>query len=106
MEIKLKLPGGGHHSRFVIQQLVAEGLYQTETDVMGEDATTIVQSLQSYLKGLRKSNIEELRQGISLTKLPKTFQDAVAVARCFKVSYLWIGSLRILQDSNSKNLPQ
>lgn len=47
---------------------------------------------------LRTSNIEKLRQGIHLAELPRTFQDAVAVARWFKVRYLWIDSLCILQD--------
>ena len=48
---------------------------------------------------LRKDNLAELRQGIQLTKLPKTFQDAVAVARWFQIRYLWVDSLCILQDS-------
>ena len=47
---------------------------------------------------LQRSNIEELRQGIQLSELPRTFQDAVAIARWFKVRYLWIDSLCILQD--------
>ena len=48
---------------------------------------------------LRKENLAELGQGIQLEKLPKTFQDAVAVAQWFEVRYLWIDSLCILQDS-------
>ena len=48
---------------------------------------------------LRKDNLAELRQGIQLTNLPKTFQDAVAVARWFQIRYLWVDSLCILQDS-------
>ena len=47
---------------------------------------------------LQRSNIEELSQGIQLSELPRTFQDAVAVAKWFKVRYLWIDSLCILQD--------
>ena len=48
---------------------------------------------------LRKDNLAELGQGIQLERLPKTFQDAVAVARWFNIRYLWIDSLCILQDS-------
>ena len=45
------------------------------------------------------SNIDELRSGIGLKTLPKTFREAISVARLFKVSYLWIDSLCIIQDS-------
>ena len=55
---------------------------------------------------LRKINIEELRQGIPLTKPPRTFQDAVAVTRLFKARHLWIDPLCILQDSNEDWLKQ
>ena len=48
---------------------------------------------------LRKDNLAELGQGIQLERLPKTFQDAVAVTQWFKIRYLWIDSLCILQDS-------
>ena len=48
---------------------------------------------------LRKDNLAELGQGIQLGKLPKTFQDAVAVAQWFEIRYLWIDSLCIVQDS-------
>ncbi|KAM0801613.1 heterokaryon incompatibility protein-domain-containing protein [Usnea florida] len=48
---------------------------------------------------LRKDNLAELGQGIQLERLPKTFQDAVAVAQWFEIRYLWIDSLCILQDS-------
>ena len=48
---------------------------------------------------LQSDNIEELGKGIRLEKLPKTSQDAVAVAGWFNIRYLWIDSLCILQDS-------
>ncbi|KAH8896359.1 HET-domain-containing protein, partial [Thozetella sp. PMI_491] len=38
-------------------------------------------------------------QGIPLQSLPRTFQDAVIIARDLGVQYLWIDSLCILQDS-------
>lgn len=37
--------------------------------------------------------------GISLPALPKTFQDAVVIARRLGLKYLWIDSLCIIQDS-------
>ncbi|KAH7120558.1 heterokaryon incompatibility protein [Dactylonectria macrodidyma] len=41
------------------------------------------------------------QDGIPLSKLPKTFQDAIPVVRCLDVSYIWIDSLCIIQDSDS-----
>ncbi|KAK0648464.1 heterokaryon incompatibility protein-domain-containing protein [Cercophora newfieldiana] len=38
--------------------------------------------------------------GIPFTQLPKTFQDAIVIARELGLEYLWIDSLCILQDSN------
>lgn len=45
-----------------------------------------------------KSNIEELQQGIKISDLPRTFQDAVRVAYGLGLQYLWIDSLCIIQD--------
>lgn len=45
--------------------------------------------------------IEEARQGIAISNLPKTLQDAIYVARVMEVSYMWIDSLCIIQDDNS-----
>ena len=48
---------------------------------------------------LTQTNIGSLRRGISVSKLPRTFQDAVIVAGWFRCRYLWIDSLCIIQDS-------
>jgi hypothetical protein len=50
---------------------------------------------------LLASNISELKQGISLSQLPKTFQQAIVVTRQLSVEYIWIDSLCIIQDSKS-----
>jgi hypothetical protein len=42
---------------------------------------------------LRKSTLEILKEGIALSSLPKTFQDAIAVTRTFQIQYIWIDSL-------------
>lgn len=44
-------------------------------------------------------NIEEHRKRIKFQDLSRTFQDAVEVARDLKISYIWIDSLCIIQDS-------
>ena len=45
-----------------------------------------------------RENVATHRVGIVLSDLPKTFKDAVHVARELEVPYLWIDSLCILQD--------
>ncbi|KAI8625020.1 HET-domain-containing protein [Xylariaceae sp. FL1651] len=56
----------------------------------------------SGLAGLSKlvqSNISRFMSGIPLSDLPKTFTDAVFVARSLEVRYLWIDCLCVVQDS-------
>ena len=52
---------------------------------------------KSPLRAL-KSNIHQLREGVSIEKLPKTAQDTVLVCRRLGIRYLWIDSLCIVQD--------
>ncbi|OAL00740.1 HET-domain-containing protein [Phaeosphaeriaceae sp. SRC1lsM3a] len=47
---------------------------------------------------LTRDTTSDLFHGISLKRLPKTFQDAIAVTRRFGLRYLWIDSLCIYQD--------
>lgn len=39
-------------------------------------------------------------QGISLSSLPRTFQDAIAICKRLHVRYIWIDSLCIMQDKD------
>ena len=50
---------------------------------------------------LIESNEQEFLKGISLHDLPRSFADAVQVARQLGIQYLWIDSLCIIQDSNA-----
>lgn len=45
-----------------------------------------------------KHNIAELRESINLENLPRTFHDAIIVARGLGIRYIWIDSLCIIQD--------
>lgn len=45
-----------------------------------------------------RENVEQLRQGISCDRFPKTFRDAIKITRKFSLRYLWIDSLCIIQD--------
>lgn len=48
---------------------------------------------------LFSSNFEVFRKGAPISRLPKTFREAITVARRFSIRYLWIDSLCIIQDS-------
>jgi len=45
-----------------------------------------------------KRNIEQLKAHIKFDALPRTFRDAVTVARGLGIDYVWIDSLCIIQD--------
>lgn len=55
---------------------------------------------------LLQSNLEELKTTIPFEELPKTFQDAIFVARRLRIPYLWIDSLCIIQDSHEDWIQQ
>lgn len=44
-------------------------------------------------------SIEEFKAGIEVSRLPKTFQDAISVVRKLGERYLWIDSICIVQNS-------
>jgi hypothetical protein len=52
-----------------------------------------------YLLCLTQKNEPELRDDISMNKLPRTFREAAIVARKLDIRHLWIDSLCIIQDS-------
>lgn len=49
---------------------------------------------------LAKKSSQQLSEGIHLSSLPQTFQDAAKIAKTLGVLYLWIDSLCIFQDSD------
>ncbi|KAK0648446.1 heterokaryon incompatibility protein-domain-containing protein [Cercophora newfieldiana] len=50
---------------------------------------------------LTKASNDNLRRGISIEALPKTFRDAVLVTKSLGIRYLWIDSLCIMQDDTA-----
>lgn len=48
---------------------------------------------------LTQANMERLQDGISISDLPQTFQDAITVMSWCQCRYIWIDSFCIIQDS-------
>lgn len=48
---------------------------------------------------LLRSSLEALKTAISITSLPRTFQDAIFITRSLGLRYIWIDALCIIQDS-------
>jgi hypothetical protein len=67
-----------------------QGLYAILSYCWGESQHLLKTTLTSLEKHMR---------GISFTRLPKTIQDAVKVARGLSINYLWVDSLCIIQGS-------
>ena len=51
---------------------------------------------------LTRSSLATFQAGISISTLPKTFQDAVLLTGDLGIRYLWIDALCIIQDSNQE----
>ena len=51
------------------------------------------------LFNLNSSTVEAMKLGMPLSRLPRTFQDAIHIARKLGADYMWIDSLCIMQDS-------
>ena len=54
---------------------------------------------QIPLLRLTRATVSEMKRGMSISSLPKPFQDALTVTKYFSISHIWINSLCILQDS-------
>ncbi|KAJ5998761.1 HET domain protein [Penicillium sp. IBT 35674x] len=61
----------------------------------------------SYVWGIRpqpvqlmRENMEQLKESIDYDTLPSTIQDAICVARCLGVQYVWVDALCIVQDDD------
>ncbi|KAK4444709.1 HET-domain-containing protein [Podospora aff. communis PSN243] len=52
-----------------------------------------------FIRSTKGTLQSHMAQGIAIQDLPRTFQDAIRIARAFEVQYLWIDSLCIIQDS-------
>jgi len=55
---------------------------------------------ENLIKTTRGNLYDHLR-GISVSSLPKTFQDAIAITRQLGIRYIWIDSLCIIQDNKT-----
>jgi hypothetical protein len=55
---------------------------------------------------LTSSTFPSLAEGVPVSKLPQTFQDAIIIARRLGSEFIWIDSLCIIQDSHEDWLRQ
>lgn len=55
---------------------------------------------------VKSENFQAMKRTITVTELPKNFQDAISVARKLGVEYMWIDSMCIIQDSREDWLQQ
>ncbi len=79
-----------HHTRLCDRvQIDSESKYMTLSHCWG----------RKMPKRLLTEDLPGMKQSIVINELPKTFQDAITVARYLGVRYLWIDSLCIIQDS-------
>jgi hypothetical protein len=72
-----------------------DGFYVTLSHVWGKDKVRIT--------SLTEENHFEYQNGISLASLPRTFQDAIHLARRLdkRIRYIWIDSLCIMQSQRA-----
>lgn len=59
-----------------------------------------------YEPQLNTGNSHMFTKGVYISDLPKTFSDAIIVARKLKIPYLWIDALCILHDSTQDRLKE
>ncbi|KAM0417480.1 hypothetical protein ACHAPT_012544 [Fusarium lateritium] len=72
----------------------------TETAISGLYATLSHCWGGAQILKLMTGNIDALKVDIPFHRLPQTFQDAVQVVRNLGISYIWIDSLCIIQNSD------
>ena len=53
----------------------------------------------SHISKLTSKSLYQLQEGIAISELGQTFQDAIFTARSLGIEFIWIDSLCILQDS-------
>lgn len=86
----LRVPSNGDGEISLIRSEGMFGHYAALSHCWGGQSTLVT----------TESNIEKLMKGIELDLLPQNYQQAIALTRRLKISYLWIDSLCIIQDSD------
>lgn len=86
-----------------VRDLSCGRFYLRHVDQLGVDEQTSYIALshcwgKTKMPRLLRGNINEYAQGVSIERLPKTFQEAMEVTHRLDVRYIWIDSLCIAQD--------
>jgi hypothetical protein len=96
--------------RILPTRLLYVGTHEDQSVRLCETTTWLPGTLDQYttlshcwgkipIISLLKENITRFQSDIAFEYLPKTFQDAIHVTRVLGISYIWIDSLCIIQDS-------
>jgi hypothetical protein len=72
----------------VVDTLGSRGVYATLSYCWGSQKNVV----------LCQENISQLENGIDVSALPQTIQDAISVTRKMDIPYLWVDALCIVQD--------
>ncbi|KAI4645219.1 hypothetical protein J4E93_006019 [Alternaria ventricosa] len=75
-------------------------LYEPTGEELGRYAALSYVWGESSPFATTRINIEANKKGIDVEALPKTFQDAILIAREMGIGYVWIDSLCICQDDS------
>jgi hypothetical protein len=95
-------------ARWMPTRLLALDLLRLVETASGVTENDVRYAALSYARGNASSdmavytlpeNLENMKEGIDLADLPKTFRDAVAVCQALRIRYLWIDTLCILDDA-------
>ena len=87
--------GGGGRDPCLVHSQGRAGQYLALSHRWGDPASHVTKLVTT------KENISQHCQRIPMSKIPATFRDAIIVARCLRIPYVWIDSLCIVQNDRN-----
>jgi len=85
----------------LIRQEILHPLVRKDSYAKGLDYATLSHCWGDIVPlKLTQSPFSTLKGGVPVSQLPKTFADAVIIARHLKIRYLWVDPLCIFEDSD------
>lgn len=103
----LNKAGKSPPTRLIHINTTVDGSLLQIVPTMGIDPQTLVYNALSYCWGgdqafkLTSARLEEFANGFKAEVLPKTIRDAVQITQWFKINYLWVDAMCIIQDDTA-----